>query len=113
MRFNSTKPENLTGISCSMKDRLTTFPDAQGASAWPTKAGPVRAPVNSDNSARSWPLVARFLFRKGSHSDGTAVIKTEEGRADVKSVRCFNAGLHASYNCLNRDSAPPRGEAKI
>lgn len=66
MRFNSTEPENLTWLPSIMKDRLMTFPDIEEASAWPTKAGPVRASVNSDNSARPWFSFARILPKEGT-----------------------------------------------
>jgi len=48
----------------------------------------------------------------GSHSDETAAGKAEEGRGDVKSVCCFNAGLHASYNRADRDKCPRKGKLK-
>ena len=44
--------------------------------------------------------------RLGGHSGGTAVVRCEEGRDDVKSARPLRPGLHTCYNGGHRGMLP-------
>jgi len=75
MRFNSIKPENLTCSVRLMSDRLMTFQERCTASAWPTKAGPVRASVNSDKLRDPSRHLPDIFHGKCRYFGGTAISK--------------------------------------
>lgn len=79
-----------------MKVRLMTLLDFPRGGAWPPSVRTVRRSVKSDNERDPSHHLLGFSPER-SYYGGTAVVKTEEGRGNGRSVCPESPGLHARY----------------
>ncbi len=79
-----------------MKVKPMTLPDFPRGGAWPSSVRTVRRSVKSDNERDPSHHLLGFSPER-SYYGGTAVVKTEEGRGNGRSVCPESPGLHARY----------------
>ena len=66
-----------------------------GGAAWLSSARAVRCRLKCHNERNPF---RRLLTGDAEDSDGTAIVRCEEGGDDVKSARPLRPGLHTCYN---------------
>ena len=76
-----------------------------GGAAWLSSARAVRCRLKCHNERNPF---RQLLTGDAEDSDGTAIVRCEEGGDDVKSARPLRPGLHTCYNGGYR--GPPSGD---
>ena len=79
-----------------MKAKLMTLPDFPRGGAWPPSVRTVRRSVKSDNERDPSHHLLGLSPERLYYGD-TAVVKTEEGEGNGRSVCPESPGLHARY----------------
>ena len=79
-----------------MKAKLMTLPDFPRGGAWPPSVRTVRRSVKSDNERDPSHHLLGLSPERLYYGD-TAVVKTEEGKGNGRSVCPESPGLHARY----------------
>ena len=74
-----------------------------GGAAWLSSARAVRCRLKCHNERNPY---RRLLTGHAEDSDGTAIVRCEEGGDDVKSARPLRPGLHTCYNGVYRVLCP-------
>ena len=98
------REEPYPGLNCRRVIRRRIEPQGvcEGA-AWLSSARAVRCRLKCHNERNPF---RRLLTGDAEDSDGTAIVRCEEGGDDVKSARPLRPGLHTCYNGGYRRQRP-------